>query len=142
MEIADSFIWGSTGARIGVPIRKWPGVNAQRSVGSVDIGEIDLEFRQDSILDRSVESPSCVYFKHPVVLRKWALKLLTPHSHKPPIPLLAKSAGFDSETTGPNLEKGTICVILETLFATKVSQLHGASASQESTIVKSVQQNI
>jgi len=49
--------------RRGPPTRKCPGVNAKRSVGSSDMGDSGLEFRQASILARRVDSSSKVYFR-------------------------------------------------------------------------------
>jgi len=49
--------------RRGPPTRKCPDVNAKRSVGSSDMGDSGVEFRQASILGRRVESSSKVYFR-------------------------------------------------------------------------------
>lgn len=46
-EIGTSSICGSIGARIGPPIRKWPGVSAERSSGPCDMGANGREFKQD-----------------------------------------------------------------------------------------------
>jgi len=54
--------------RRGPPTRKCPGVDVKRSVGSSDMGDSGLEFRQYSIFARRVDSSSKVYFRMAVDL--------------------------------------------------------------------------
>lgn len=61
MEMEELLTCGSTGAKIGEPIRKCPGVSAHKSDGTVDIGEIGLEFKQASIFVNNVDNSSIVY---------------------------------------------------------------------------------
>lgn len=56
MLIDETFLSGRD--RSALPVIKWPGVSASRSLGSDDIGEIGLEFNIDSISTRAVTSSS------------------------------------------------------------------------------------
>lgn len=85
IDIGSSWISGSNGNKIGVPIKKWPGVNAVKSDGLCDIEDIGLELRQASIRDNKVWNSSNVYLVDPATFLKCCLKLFTPASHKPPI---------------------------------------------------------
>jgi hypothetical protein len=52
--VGTSLMLSSAGAVSGVPIRKWPGVREVKSWGSFDRGVIGREFKQASIIARSV----------------------------------------------------------------------------------------
>jgi len=63
MYLNSPFTSDSTMDRRGPPTRKCPGVNAKRSVGSSDMGESGLEFRQAQIFASRVDSSLKVYFR-------------------------------------------------------------------------------
>ena len=82
-EIGVSVVRGSSGARTGPPVRKWPGVSANKSEGSSDCGEIGREFKHASIRAKRVQNSSTL--NGPPIFQMWALKLFTPASKRPPM---------------------------------------------------------
>ena len=66
------------------PMRKWAGVRAVRSLGSIDMGERGLELRTASIWERIVLNSSKVNKTFPITRLKWNLIDFTPASHNPP----------------------------------------------------------
>lgn len=76
---------GSAGVINGEPMRKCPGVNGVKSLGSSLAGLKGREFKQDSIRVRIVDSSSKVNFILGIIFRKWVLRDLTPASQSPPM---------------------------------------------------------
>ena len=76
---------GSGGDNNGAPMRKWPGVRAQMSLGFSLIGLRGLELRHASILESIVVNSSKVKNWAWVIFFKWDLTLFTPASQSPPI---------------------------------------------------------
>lgn len=65
-------------------IRKWPGVKAERSFGSLDKGVMGRELSMASTSITWVLNSSKVKSVFPIIRKKWFLNSLTADSHKPP----------------------------------------------------------
>lgn len=66
------------------PIKKWPGVSAQRSFGSPDNGVKGLEFNIPSIRIIKVWNSSPVNICWPITFLRWDFVLFMAASHRPP----------------------------------------------------------
>ena len=84
MTVSDGSDLPSGRLRMGLSMRKCPGVIAWRSLGSVEMTVSGLEFRLPSISVRSVLNSSNVRICFPTTRRRWCFIYFTAAPDRPP----------------------------------------------------------